>query len=232
MAAVIDAGEVVVKATYNLEGDGPLALVAYGIIRSVHASLQSAHFSSLSALCARLHPNDVNSQLQLKALGMQCVQPGIGHLMKKFVGTVQVPAQFRQQVDFFKMARFFNPVCMADQQPTPDTCVDAVHGFPSLAQYADAIGPELPLYAAAVEDIHQSAPPLAWWRRNADKLPRLSQALRIILLVQPSSAASERAFSLLNSLFQSRQERALEETVEATLMARMNQDKHCTDDLP
>ena len=94
MAAFIDTGEVVVKATYNLEGDGPLALVAYGIIRSVHASLQSAHFPSLSALRARLHPNDVNNQLQLKALGMQCVQPGIDHFMKKFVGTAQVRAQF------------------------------------------------------------------------------------------------------------------------------------------
>ena len=35
IAIVVDAGEPLVKATYNLEGDGPLALTAYKILQEV-----------------------------------------------------------------------------------------------------------------------------------------------------------------------------------------------------
>ena len=43
----------------------------------------------------------------------------------------------------------------------------------------------------------------------------------------------ERVFSLLNLLFSSQQDSAIEETIEATIMARMNgKNSCCTDDLP
>eukprot|EP00117_Sycon_ciliatum_P003168 scpid83175/ scgid8079/ len=193
-AAVIDAGKVVVKATYNLEGDGPRAPVAYEIVRGVHVSLQSAHFPSLSALCAWLPPNDVNRQQQLKAHRFRCVQPGIDHFMKKFVSTAEVPAQFRQQVDAFKTASFFTPVCIADQKPTPEVFVDAVGRIPAISEGANAIGPEAPLHAAAVAEISSSVQPFAWWRRHADKLPHLSKAVRFhcpVLQVRESIIIAE-----------------------------------------
>ena len=39
LAAVIDYGEAFVKATYNLEGDGPLAFMCYKEIQAVDASI-------------------------------------------------------------------------------------------------------------------------------------------------------------------------------------------------
>ena len=45
--------------------------------------------------------------------------------------------------------------------------------------------------------------------------------VRKLLLVQPSSAAAERVFSFLNTL-SARQERALEDYIEASVMIRYN----------
>ena len=43
LAAVIDWGEVFVKATYNLEGNGPLSFTAYEEVRTVAAAVRVAH---------------------------------------------------------------------------------------------------------------------------------------------------------------------------------------------
>ena len=43
VAAVIDWGEPFVKATYELEGDGPLAIRCYEIVDRVRASVQAAN---------------------------------------------------------------------------------------------------------------------------------------------------------------------------------------------
>ena len=42
------------------------------------------------------------------------------------------------------------------------------------------------------------------------------------LLIQPSSAAAERVFSLLNNSFKENQARALEEYIEASIMLQYN----------
>ena len=42
LAAVIDCGERFVKATYNLEGDGPLVFQCYDIIAALIASIHTA----------------------------------------------------------------------------------------------------------------------------------------------------------------------------------------------
>jgi len=43
LAAVIDWGEVIVKATHNLEGDGPLSFTAYEEVNTVAAAIRVAH---------------------------------------------------------------------------------------------------------------------------------------------------------------------------------------------
>ena len=46
--------------------------------------------------------------------------------------------------------------------------------------------------------------------------------MKKLVLVQPSSAAAERAFSIMASCFTDEQQSALEETVEASVMLRYN----------
>ena len=62
---------------------------------------------------------------------------------------------------------------------------------------------------------------LRWWPRHAARLPAFASAAKGVLLLTPTSAAVERAFSLLRML-SDRQESALEDNVEARVMLRYN----------
>ena len=59
---------------------------------------------------------------------------------------------------------------------------------------------------------------IQWRRDHAHKLPYWSQACNFITLIQPSSAAAERVFSLLANSFNSNQESALEDYIQTSLM--------------
>ena len=73
--------------------------------------------------------------------------------------------------------------------------------------------------------------PAKWWKNHADELPSWSSAAAKVLLVQPSSAAAERVFSLLQQAFQHQQDQALEDYVEASIMVQYNEGRRPTDGL-
>ena len=50
IAIVVDAGEPLVKATYNLEGDGSLALTAYKILQEVSTAVGNKHYPNTDAV--------------------------------------------------------------------------------------------------------------------------------------------------------------------------------------
>lgn len=52
LAVTIDAGMPFVKATYNLEGDGPLVLTCYDTISALNMSARQAHYPNLDAIAA------------------------------------------------------------------------------------------------------------------------------------------------------------------------------------
>ena len=56
---------------------------------------------------------------------------------------------------------------------------------------------------------------LEWWKSNESKLPHWAEACKCALLVQPSSAAVERVFSLLNNSFSKQQEHSMEDYIDA-----------------
>ena len=57
---------------------------------------------------------------------------------------------------------------------------------------------------------------------NATDLPSWSAAVEKLVLVQPSSAAAERVFSLLVTMFCDQQHDTLEDMIKAALMLRVN----------
>ena len=50
LAAVVDAGEAFVKATYNLEGDGPLVLKCFEVLSTLTAGIQVGHYPNVMAI--------------------------------------------------------------------------------------------------------------------------------------------------------------------------------------
>ena len=60
-----------------------------------------------------------------------------------------------------------------------------------------------------------------WWKNHEHELPSWSRACGLIMLVQPSSAAAERVFSLLQA-FSTQQQSSLEDYVSASVMLQYN----------
>ena len=59
---------------------------------------------------------------------------------------------------------------------------------------------------------------LKWLSVHPGELPHWSTLCRMILLIQPSLAASEKVFSLLNNTFNEQQQGCLEDCVETSIM--------------
>ena len=88
----------------------------------------------------------------------------------------------------------------------------------------NGLAEELPKYLALSDGVQvQTEDDKAMWRaRNAKTLPKWAAVVRKILLVQLSSGAAERVFSLLNTNFSKGEEAALEETLEPLIMLKYN----------
>jgi len=93
--------------------------------------------------------------------------------------------------------------------------IDALTVFPFLKEKIPGLKQELPPYFTK-SDIPESTDCLQWWKTYATELPVWSSAA---LLVQPSSAAAERVFSLLNSSFTNQQDLSLQDYVETSSYA-------------
>ena len=63
---------------------------------------------------------------------------------------------------------------------------------------------------------------LQFWRTDGTKMPAWRKAARIIFAIPPTSAASERVFSLLEAMFGKDQESSLSDLIQAALMLRYN----------
>ena len=64
---------------------------------------------------------------------------------------------------------------------------------------------------AAANGTSVDADKLEWWKNHAVQLPFWYTGWRAILLLQPSSAATEPVFSLLSNSFKENQQNALED---------------------
>ena len=217
LAVVIDAGEYFVKGTYNLEGGGPLALTAYEELRKIYAFIGQPHYPNLMACARSLASGNAAVEQQLTTYGKTCVQPGFQYFKTKFDG------ELKPVVSFFKGARLLSPKKMKDTLVDTSTIDEFATAFPSLsAQTVNGLKAELPSYKAAVDDVEPSVDTHDWWKRHEEELPHWSTAFKLILLVQPSSAAAERVFSLLQNSFTQRQSSSLEDYIETSIMLQYN----------
>lgn len=107
----------------------------------------------------------------------------------------------------FKAARLIWPVTVTSLNPTPEA-IQQLPGFPSLDTHATIQGllEELLLYLAAAEDVtinHGTTEEPARKKLEFGGRTRIgcTQAVRNVVLAQPSSASTKRMFSLLQIAF-------------------------------
>lgn len=103
LATVVDFGEEFVKATYNLEGDGPLAFKCFELVSALTIVVGLDHFPNLSAICLQLSQGNSTAMQQLIDYGKSCVQPAIQYYKQRLDDSMKVPLQV------FKAARIFVP---------------------------------------------------------------------------------------------------------------------------
>ena len=98
--------------------------------------------------------------------------------------------------------------------------IDTLEAFPYLSRCLDDLKSELPAYnIAASEDVDPDYDPMDLWRSHKEALPSFAAALSKVLLVQPSTAASELVFSLLKESFSDQHYRSLQDYIEALVMS-------------
>ena len=122
LAAIVDYGEPFVKATYSLEGDGPLILSCYELVQEVVASIKVENVPNLQAVIVQLSQH-VAVQQQLKVYAKQCIQPGLDYFNQ------QLQSSLKDSLTAFKAARLCNP-CKLHQLNPDASSVDQLGSFP------------------------------------------------------------------------------------------------------
>ena len=74
IATQVDAMEPFVKATYKLEGDGPLSLEAYQQLSILFASVSTHHYPNATAVAKAEANGNVSHEQQLLDYSKACVQ--------------------------------------------------------------------------------------------------------------------------------------------------------------
>lgn len=216
LAVIIDVGEAFVKATYRLEGDGPLVFTAYEEISTLQAAISAMHYPNTNAIARKLASNSTQLQ-QLIDYAKACAKPAYDYFSAKFGNDL------KEIVTVFKYARYFDPTKINELKPISGD-IDNLRVLPFLDNNTIIYGLkcELPLYMAKADGLSVEADKMDWWKKHEAELPLWSTSCKSVLLLQPSSAAAERVFSLLANSFCEQQTRALEDYVQSSVMLQYN----------
>ena len=217
LAALIDAGKYFVETTYQLESDGPTVLCCYEIIDRVLNSIKTGHYPNLEAVCRSISAGDKDLRETWFKYGMDCIEPGLTY----FADTI-IDGPLKPALAIFKAARLFNPQKIAEMSVTAES-LDALQVVPFFdSEMIGNLKEELPSYLSKATDLSPDHNPLVFWRSHSPNLSHWAAAAKKILVVQPSSAASERAFSLLTSTFHDQQSQSLVDYIELSMMLQFN----------
>ena len=220
LAAVVDAGEPFVKATYNLEGNGPLALNCYEVVQELKMRINNPHYPNVNALADQLSSLSFDSSSYAVQQWVQyasaCVDPGLQYFCSKFVGP---SAELSCTYSAFKSAKLFLPYKVVEMR-VDIAAVDTLKSFPFLDKPAiiNSLKAELAAYLTLAEDVPLNVDVLDWWKKHSTELPHWSTAVELVVLVQPSSAACERAFSLLKARFGPQQDMTLQDYIQTSVL--------------
>ena len=197
LAAIVDTGKPFVQATYKLEGDGILAFQCYEIISALNTSVVMENYPNVQAVVKSIAKGKTDVQLKWMKHARLCIQPGMDYYQEHLQASIMsVPLKA------FKAARLFNPHFVNKTKPERIALT-------SLSTFSFITEPvllnlrkEFPLYVAAVEDISSELDTILFWKQYANNIPTWKEAAAKVILLQPSSAAAERVFSLLKTLLE------------------------------
>ena len=120
----VDTMEPFVKATYKLQGDGPLSLEAYQQFSILFASVSAQHYPNVAVAKAEANGNASHEQ-HLLDYSKACVQPAYDYFYLKYNNDL------KPDLYAFKAARLFSPFKFHELKPSA-TDIDCLKAFPFL----------------------------------------------------------------------------------------------------
>jgi hypothetical protein len=220
LAAMIDLGKPLVKATYRLEGDGFLAPFAYDIIQSVLAAPRFIQYPNLTAVVTAMHLGQAaQNQLITDTLGK--IMPAYDYLQDVY----QTDASLSEALDIFKALRWLNPTC-ASVVLNPLTFEDDIRSTHLLLDHEiRVLLGEFSTYmslATQMSKVSTEYTLFQFFVTNKQELPAFHLLATRAALMNPSSAMCERVFALFESLFKDNQHGMLSDYLSAAVMIRYN----------
>jgi hypothetical protein len=160
------------------------------------------------------------------------LKSGFEYLDDRLTGNCASCYDCTDTYELFRLVQVFDPVfAVADR-----VCAETVKGlaalpcFENLDALVAGMIAEIPKYMSSASRLRLDRADVAefskgvlqFWRSHATEMPHWAEAARIVFSMAPSSAACERVFSLLASMLDSNQRRALMDFVEGSLMLNYN----------
>ena len=180
------------------------------------ATTEHRHTAHYAAIAQSLADNNPTLVSQYSQYAKGCLKPGINYFYEALNGPLQ------SCIKAFQAARLFSPSKVHEINPSANE-VDSLKAFPFFNDISMiGLKEELPTYLSKAIDVSADYDPIQWWSNHSQELPRWSDAVQKVFLVQPSSAGAERAFSLLSNSFGDQQQNCLEDYIEASLMLQYN----------
>lgn len=121
LAVSVDDMEEFIKAAYALDGDGPLALLAYQRLSALYNHIPSS--TNVVAVAKHLSAANASHEGQLLAYANACCVPAYSYFRAKFDNDL------RPQLLAFKAAHYFSPLKVNELEPTA-TDIDSLSVFP------------------------------------------------------------------------------------------------------
>ena len=166
----------------------------HAIISIIRSAIHTAFYPNVQAVVKSIFPGNLGLQSKFMTHAMQCVKPGIDYFCQHQGMIWGCQWHHSKQRGFFPCQAVWNA---AD--------IDCLWVFPFLVPSIVLLQAELPTYLAKVAEVESCR----CWKNNSNSLPTWPSAAAKVLLLQPSSATSERVFSLLKHSFSSQQHNAL-----------------------
>jgi hAT family C-terminal dimerisation region len=229
LSIVVDSGLALVKATYELEGDAFLSARVSPTLDALelHAASVLAernipiHAPNVVAIADRLSKHNVAQSTALIVQTIAKAKPVFNYWRQQ----CQEGGKLFNILRVFKGCTMFDPVYISTaSMDILDQLIPELQSHPifqSGTLYRD-VRQEFPHYKAAATSIDAHVDIAHWWRLHASTLPHFASAAKRAIVIQPSSAAAERVFSMLGNMFDDRQMRALADYKSVAVMMRFN----------
>ena len=175
------------------------------------------NYSNVQAVVKSIAKGKTDVQQRWMRYVNACIKPALDYYKEHLkADLMNIPMKA------FKAARLFSPHILQKTKPECNALTDLL-AFPFITEATlTALKEEFPKYAAIAEDVSSEFTVLDFWKNYSKALPKWGEAASQALLCQPSSAAAERVFSVMNSCFGDQQLSSLEDYLEASIIMQYN----------